>query len=439
MADRRRHTVAWLVAGLVALGAIGWADATDLQAHARDRSEHNALDAARRTLAATRFTLAATRYEQALQINQRDTLQSSIDATLGQLTATGTALAGTSALAFLQGLNIGTLQTCLGGVQRSFQDIAAQDNVRAAQDITGVSTACLTLDGGSSAGLVYPFDFPDPDILEVGDRYYGYATNSVAGNIQVIESLDRVHWAAIGTALPALPAWAAPNATWAPSVAQVGTTFNLYYAAVVAGGGEECLSVATASEPQGPFLDASTAPLECQPALGGSIDPFPLVSADGSVVLVWKSNGGTGPATLWSQPLDPTGTTVRPGSTPTALLVPTQAWEGGVVEAPDLVMSGGRFLLFYSGNNWETASYGVGVAVCTGPAGPCTKPQDGPVLSSGPAFAGPGGESVFTDPTGTWIAFHAWIPGAVGYPHSRDLYIRRVDLTAPVPVVGGPT
>jgi hypothetical protein len=434
----RRRAVTALVAVVVAV--LGWTAATDLQAHARDRSEHNALTAARHTLAATHLALAATAYERALQANQRDSLQSSIDSTLGQLTTTQTSLTGTSALAFLQGVGIGTLQTCLGGVKASFQEIAAQKNDQAAKDITGVSTACLTLDGGASAGLVYPFDFPDPDILLVGDRYYGYATNSVAGNIQVIESLDHLHWAAVGTALPALPAWAAPNATWAPAVARIGDRYVMYYAVVAAGGGEECVSAATAARPQGPFLDTSTAPLECQPTLGGSLDPFPFVADDGSVVLVWKSNGGSGPATLWSQPLDQAGTSVAPNTAPTALLTPTQPWEADVVEAPDLVLSGGRYLLFYSGNQWDTAAYGVGVAVCAGPAGPCTKPLSGPILSGGPAFTGPGGESVFTDGSGaTWIGFHAWLPGSVGYPNSRDLYLRRLDLSGPVPVVGGPT
>ena len=49
---------------------------------------------------------------------------------------------------------------------------------------------------------------------------------------------------------------------------------------------------------------------------------------------------------------------------------------------------------------------------------------------------GPGGESVFTDTSGTaWIAFDAYLPGAVGFPNSRDLYLRRLDLTGSLPVV----
>jgi len=60
-----------------------------------------------------------------------------------------------------------------------------------------------------------------------------------------------------------------------------------------------------------------------------------------------------------------------------------------------------------------------------------------PLQRSG--VAGPGGESVFTDTSGAyWIAFHGWVPGAVGFPNSRDLYILPLTLSGPTPVVGAP-
>ena len=36
-----------------------------------------------------------------------------------------------------------------------------------------------------------------------------------------------------------------------------------------------------------------------------------------------------------------------------------------------MVAVNGRYLLFYSGNDWGTANYGVGVAICAAPLGPC--------------------------------------------------------------------
>ena len=438
MARRRRTRWAVTLTVLAAVAVVAWAAATDVQANARVRSEQTALHSSVGHLARTRTALAATSYEQALATNQRTAVKGSIASTLDQLSSTEAALQGTQAFAFLQGVDVGALQDCLHGVSGALQEIAANNDDQAAQDISGVSGPCLAVDGGSNDGLVYPFDFPDPDVILVGTTYYGYATNSVAGNIQIIRSTDRIHWSAVGNALPSLASWAAPHATWAPAVLQVGGTFDLYYAAVVAGGGEECVSVATATQPQGPFIDGSSAPLECQPTLGGSIDPYPFVNTDGTISLLWKSDGGSLPATIWSQPLDATGTVVAPNTAPAALLIPTQSWESGVVEAPDLVLSGGRYLLFYSGNNWNSANYGVGVAGCAGPAGPCTPLTDGPVLSGDSTMQGPGGESVFTDPSGsTWIAFHAWATGSVGYPHSRELYIRRLDLSGGAPSVGG--
>jgi hypothetical protein len=445
MGDHRWRHLVGATAIVVAVGLLFLAVSTDVQAQARRRQELSVLARAHHELSATRIALAATTFVRALAINHRDALQTSIASTEGQLATTNQALSHTDADAFLLGIGVGTLRTCLGGVQASLQAVSTNDNEGAAHELSAVSAACSTLANGASAGLAYPFDFPDPDVLLVGGSYYAYATNSVAGNIQIIESTDLIHWSVVGNALPSLPGWATPNATWAPGVLQVGGTFNLYYAAKVAGsgGGEECISVATATQPQGPFTDASTAPLECQPSLGGSIDPSPFVDTDGALYLQWKSIGAGGqPATIWSEQLDATGTGFAegPNAAPTLLIVADQAWEMGVVEAADLVVESGRYFLFYSGNNWDSADYGVGVATCTGPLGPCTKPLSQPILASGPGLQGPGGESVFTDASGTtWIAFDAYVPGAVGYPNSRDLYLRRLDLSGATPIVQSAT
>jgi beta-xylosidase len=170
--------------------------------------------------------------------------------------------------------------------------------------------------------------------------------------------------------------------------------------------------------------------------MGGSIDPSPFVDTDGNLYLVWKSNGLAGPATIWSEQLNSIGTGFATNDSPAQLLMPNQAWEAGVVESPDMVTTGGHYFLFYSGNSWNSANYAVGVADCSGPLGPCTNPSSGPILASSTGTKGPGGESILTDASGAyWIAFHAWISGAVGYPHSRDLYVRRLNLSGATPVI----
>jgi len=408
---------------MAALVAATW---TDVDARTRDRNEQAALHTANAHLATLRHQVAVTRFAKAVTTSKRDTLQTSIVSTMSQLAATNGSLANANAHAYIQDLGIGTLQTCLGGIKSAFGQITAKNNTQAATDISAVSGACTQLAGGTDGGLVYPFDFPDPAVILVGQTYYAYATNSVAGNIQIISSPDLSHWTAVGNALPNLPGWATPNDTWAPAVSMIGSSFLLYYAVDVAGTGSECISVAVANRPEGPFTDRSKAPLECQKSLGGSIDPASFIDTNGTSYLIWKS-GGPGSSKLWSQPLAPSGTSFVAGTNPTLLLAPDQSWEGGTVEAPDMVTSGGRYFLFFSGNDWNSSNYAVGLATCTGPLGPCSDASPSPILSSGPGVAGPGGESVFTDTSGHfWMAFHAWIPGVVGFPNSRDLYLRRL-------------
>jgi beta-xylosidase len=323
-------------------------------------------------------------------------------------------------------------------VQQATLFEAVGNTQAAVNSLTGASGACAALDAADTGGgIAYPFDFPDPFILTVGNEYYGYATNSAAGNIQIIQSADLTHWTTVGDALPHEPAWAQPGATWAPSVLQRGSTFVLYYSAIYAPTGEQCISDAVATRPQGPYVDSSSAPLICQVALGGSMDPSPFVDAAGTPYLIWKSQGaGNQPPTLWSQQLSPDGTTLVAGEA-TPLLTPSQGWQGGVVEGPSLVTTGGQYLLFYSANNWQTARYAIGVARCSGPLGPCAETSDRPLLASQPTFSGPGGPSVFTDVHGQLqMAFHAWLPGKVGYPNSRLLFIRPLTATGGVPSVG---
>ena len=115
---------------------------------------------------------------------------------------------------------------------------------------------------------------------------------------------------------------------------------------------------------------------------------------------------------------------------------PTSSGKPGSSKRPTSFFPPVGTFSFYSGNNWNSANYAVGVATCRGPEGPCSNMTAQPILSSGPGMAGPGGESVFFATSGTpWMAFHAWVPGAVGYPNSRALYLRPLNLSGTEPVV----
>jgi beta-xylosidase len=276
--------------------------------------------------------------------------------------------------------------------------------------------------GGSAA--VFCDDFPDPFVLRVGRSYYAYATNTADKNIPVLATHGLFGTGGRREALPALPRWAEPGWTWAPSVLPRAPNYVLYFS--VRTQGRECLTLAVSSSPLGPFVDHSAGPLVCPP--GGAYDPSPFVAPSGQAYLIWKNNDA-----IVSQPLAPDGQSLVGASTP--LLHADQPWEGGLVEGPSMVAADGRYYLFYSANQWHTANYAIGYAVCASPSGPCQK-QPGPWLASGDNVHGPGGPEFFTDTSGQlWMTLHAWIDDRVGYPAGgRDLFVLRIRFVNGTPV-----
>ena len=180
------------------------------------------------------------------------------------------------------------VHSCAGGVSRSVSALSAGNQRLAVADLSSVAAVCENMLDSSVGGPVYPFDFADPDVIVAKGTYYAYGTNSTAGNIQIMESSDLLDWRKAGDALPTLASWATPGFTWAPAVIHVRRSYLLYYAAATAGSKVQCISVATAKKPQGPFTDTTKAPLECQPDLGvRSIPPRSLPPPGGST---WRGS-----------------------------------------------------------------------------------------------------------------------------------------------------
>jgi beta-xylosidase len=289
----------------------------------------------------------------------------------------------------------------------------------------------------STTAPAFSGDFPDPSLLVVGTTYWAYSTGSGGRNLQVMSSPDLRTWTSPVDPLPVLPGWARPGLTWAPAVVAAPGGFLMYYTVHDATSNRQCVSVATSTTPSGPFTDASSAPLLCQLANGGSIDPSPIAAPTGTY-LIWKSddNAVGAPSHLWSQQLSPDGRSLV-GSR-SLLLTATAGWQAGVIEGPSMARVGTLYYLFYGANDWSSANAGIGYALCTSPIGPCVNSSAfGPWMGSHGLAVGPSGPDVFVDTAGSMrLAYHAWA-GAVGYANGgvRALWIDHVAFSVLRPTI----
>jgi beta-xylosidase len=197
---------------------------------------------------------------------------------------------------------------------------------------------------------------------------------------------------------------------WAPDVAKFGDHYILYFTSQLQGVSPDtkCIGDAISTNPAGPYI-ASQVPFICQQSLGGSIDPRVFVDSNGQPSMIWKSDQNArsnDPTQIWSQPLSADG--LQLVGSPTVIFQPDAAWQGSIVEAPQMVLVNGAYDLFYSGGWFNQASYAIGVAQCAGALGPCHDTTASPLLGSSLQGWGPGEESVFSNNAGIWMVYTPW-------------------------------
>ncbi len=292
-------------------------------------------------------------------------------------------------------------------------------NPRAASGSASIPTSTtqvpLVTDPGAPAQIVTPGqDAPNPFVLWDNGHYYLYSSQwgFFDPNLPVRESDVRNRWGAPTDSMPKLAAWVQPGYTWAPDVHKINNVYVMWYTAWLVGRTPitECIGVASSPSPTGPFTGAPQ-PSICQLNRNGSIDPRTFIDSSGTMWLYWKSDdnadvNGTSKSSIYVQQLSQDGMHLI--GKVTDILDADQPWEGRIVEAPDMVQAAGRYWLFYSANWFNQPYYGIGVAESASPTGPCTKPYDHAWLGSNKQGQGPGEESLFTDPQGTWIVYSPW-------------------------------
>ena len=235
----------------------------------------------------------------------------------------------------------------------------------------------------------------------------------------------------------ASPAGPRPNATWAPSVLPIGGQYVLYYSAVV-GQRRGAVHLGGHLHPTpGPVHRHLDGPVGLSGHSGWLHRPVPVCRRQRHAVPGVEVHRRERPTPeIWSQQLDPAGTglagsrrdpparpRVRAGRAGSSRPPTWSPWPGGTSSSTRGTMEQRQL----RGRRRPPA------AARSAPA-PSRRPSRS--SSSGAGLSGPGGETVFADsPVPSWIAFHAWAPGAVGYPHNRDLYLRRLSFFGPLPVV----
>jgi beta-xylosidase len=193
-----------------------------------------------------------------------------------------------------------------------------------------------------------------------------------------------------------------------------------------------CIGVATATQPGGPYTDqgpltlkdatAGAKPIGCGDDTGESnIDPSPFLDpSTGNAYLYVSTERGevaggqyVRHSTVSVIPLDP-GLLTASGPRVPLLTGDANTWEDGgpaegpTVEGPFMELHNGTYYLFYSGGNW-TLAYGMGYATGQGPAGPFTKSPANPIMAETPTVFSPGGgDRLVTGPHGgLWLVYHA--------------------------------
>ena len=179
---------------------------------------------------------------------------------------------------------------------------------------------------------------PDPTGTKADDGYfYLYATENIR-NLPIYRSKDLVNWNYVGTAFTdsSRPQWNPNGSIWAPDINVVNGRYMLYYSKSEWGGEWTCgIGIASATSPQGPFIDHGALFISQDIGIQNCIDPF-YIEDHGKKYLFWGSFHG-----IFGAELTEDGLALKPGTKPVQVA-------GNQMEATYIHKHGDYYYLFGS-------------------------------------------------------------------------------------------
>lgn len=247
---------------------------------------------------------------------------------------------------------------------------------------------------------------PDPGVLNQAPTYYVVCTTHTLPAFPIRKSTDLVNWTDTGKYVftdKNKPKWANDH-FWAPEIHKVGRKYIAYYTARNNSTNRLCIGAATATSAEGPYRDLGR-PFMCDTVT--ILDAHFFADDNGKQYLYWKADAADGNPSgpIYAQQLSSDGLKLT-GSRFT-LIKNDLAWEGRLVEAPWVIKRNGLYYLFYSGGDYNTTSYALGVASSSSPTGVFTKKGD-PILHSGIKWKAPGHNSITVFNGNDYTINHAW-------------------------------
>ena len=300
--------------------------------------------------------------------------------------------------------------------------------------VSAVAAMVVTTTGAALPARIkpsIPHDFPDPTVVSVGGTYYAYSTASRYGaklfHVPVLSSPSLTGgWGDARDALPELPAWVGDTAAdegsvWAPAVTPRDDGYLLYFTARSANQHTHCIGIARAWSPQGPFHSLGSHPLVCQPGDVETVDPKPFTDTDGRNYLLYSASR-QGSDTIWLQQLTADGTATVGDRR--AVIRADRTDEDHIVEAPAMARRGGKYVLFYSGNAYNSGRYFVNYATANALCDEFIK-RRGQFINQHTlhdTYPNPGGQDVLHAHRHDFLVFHAYTS-----PTRRAMFVAELD------------